>query len=295
MRIRPLLTASFATWIGVGALGGCDTMSSDFSAFTESFSPPTPQEAAQWAADPNDRENARRGTMLLANAPWGGAPAYLQMYRLYAEDALDPLVRAAALQALGRHGEASDAALVAKSLSSPFRQTRLAAAKALQRLHDPLVSDTIWSRLVDVNEDTDVRTELAIALAQYPTPAVFQALVSALSQRDLAVNVAAVDSLRTLTGMEYAIDEDAWLAFYVSTPTPFANARIPLYPTFVRAIDTWDRLLFWAPVTFENPDVPTGVKAFGTRRTHAAGSTSEPQTAPVVPPATIAPSTGTGP
>ena len=71
--------------------------------------------------------------------------------------------------------------LVAKSLPSPFRQVRLAAAKALQRLHDPAVADSMWTRMIDPNEDSDVRAEIAIALGQYPTPAVFNALVAALS------------------------------------------------------------------------------------------------------------------
>ncbi len=246
-------------------LAGCDTIQSDFSQLADSFTPPTPAEAAQWAADPNDSENARRGTVLLANAPWGGAEPYLRMYRLYAEDATDPLVRAASLQALGRHGAGSDAALVATNLASPFRQVRLAAARALQRLHDPAVADTIWSRLIDASEDPDVRTELAIALGQYPTPAVFQALVAALSQRELAVNVAAVDSLRTLTGETIGIDESAWLAYYVSTPAPFAGERTYIYPVFTRGLDIWDDLLFWAPVEFESPGTPAGAKPFGGR------------------------------
>ncbi len=253
--------------LALATLGGCDTIQSDFSQFVDSFSQPTPAEAAQWAADPNDRENARRGTVLLANAPWGGALPYLRLYRLYAEEAPDPLVRAAALQALGRHGDASDAVLVAKSLESPFRQVRLAAAKSLQRLHDPVVADSIWPRLIDATEDPDVRTELAIALGQYQTPAVFQALVAALSQRELAVNIAALDSLRTLTGANLGLDEDAWLRLYASTATPFAGGRIYLYPTFVRRLDIWDRLIFWMPAVFEDPDVPEGLRVMGPRRT----------------------------
>lgn len=263
-----------ALLVALAAVAGCDTISSDFSTFADSFTPPTPQEAAQWAADPNDAENARRGTILLANAPWGGATPYLRMYRLYAEDSPDPLVRAAALQALGRHGAPEDAALVAKNLTSPFRQVRLAAAKALQRLHDPAVADAIWPRLVDAAEDADVRTELAIALGQYPTPAVFNALVAALSQRELAVNAAAVDALRTLTGKVHAIDETAWLTSFVSSPEPFAGARTYLYPTFTRELDVWDHLLFWAPVEFEQPDVPIGMKALGIRRTSDGASAS---------------------
>jgi len=200
------------------------------------------------------------------------------MYRLYAEDSLEPLVRAAALQALGRHGDPSDATLVAKNLESPFRQVRLAAAKSLQRLHDPAVADTLWPRLVDRAEDSDVRTEVAIALGQYPTPAVFQALVAALSQRELAVNVAAVDSLRSLTGQNFGVEEEAWLGYYSSTSAPFASGRVYVYPTFVRQLDIWDHMIFWMPTVFESPDVPVGLKAMGARRTEEAAPVGNPTT-----------------
>ncbi len=296
MRILAALTSSIACIMTLLTAVGCDTISSDFSQFSQSFAPPSPAEAARWAADPNDRENARRGTILLANAPWGGTEAYVKMYRLYAQDALDPLVRAAALQALGRHGDPEDAQLVAKSLTSPFRQARLAAAKALQRLHDPAVADLLWTRLVDVNEESDVRIEIAIALGQYPTPAVFNALVAALSQRELAVNIAAVDALRMLTGQDIGIDEDGWLTYMATAKDPLLNSPTYLYPTFVRELDIWDTLVFWDPVVFESPDVPIGMKVFGVKRTSAlsgenAQDTSDsavPALAPTVAP-TVAP------
>jgi HEAT repeat protein len=258
--------AAFLTFASLG-LAGCDTISSDLDQLSESFSQPTPVEAARWAADPNDRENARRGTVLLANAPWGGAEVYLKLYRLYAAEAPDPLVRAAAIQALGRHGEEADAPLVARNLASPFRQVKLAAAKSLQRLHDPAVADMLWPRLVDDGEDADIRTEIAIALGQYPTPAVFNALVAALSQRELAVNLAAVDSLRAITGQKLGLSEDAWLAYAAGSREPFVKEPLYLYPAFTRDLGFWDRVVFWAPVEFETPDVPIGMKAFGVRRT----------------------------
>lgn len=147
---------------------------------------------------------------------------------------------------------------------------RLAAAKALQRLHDPAVADTLWTRLVERAEDSDVRTEIAIALGQYPTPAVFQALVAALSQRELAVNVAALDSLRTLTGRNFGLEEDEWLGYYASTSAPFSTGRTYLYPTFVRELDMWDHLIFWMPTVFESPNTPVGLKVLGARRTDDA-------------------------
>lgn len=243
-------------------------MSSDFQAFTETFNPPTPLEAATWAVDTNDAENQRRGIALLASAPWGGAEPYKKLYRMYLEENADPLVKAFAIRALGRHGDADDAKLVAKQLDSTYRIVRLEAAMALQRLHDPTVADAIWKRMVLESEDGDIRTELAIACGQYPSDAVFQALVSALDQRELAVNWAALDSLQSLTGQDQGLDSAAWLTWRASTNAPFRQEEAFLYPTFRRNRDWLDYVLFWVPLTFEDPSLPQGVTLTGTRRTY---------------------------
>ena len=240
-------------------LSACDTASSDFASFTESFSPPTPKQAGQWAVDQYDAENQRRGTLLLANAPWGGTSVYTAMYRLYIEENTDPLVRAAALEAIGRHGEASDAELVAKQLKDKSIQVRMAAAKALQRLHDPKVTTVICSRLIDEGEESSVRVELAIALGQYPSDDAFQALAATLDARELAVNMAALDSLHLLTGKDFGLDRPLWLSWYRSTKTPFKGQSVYLYPTFWRSKGFWDHIIFWAPLVFEKPGVPAGM------------------------------------
>ncbi len=249
-------------------LPACDTMSSDFASFFETFNPPTPAQAAEWAVDTNDPENQRRGVALLASAPWGGAAPYVKLYRLYVEENTDPLVKSFALRALGRHGDAADAVLVSQQLSSPFKNVRLEAAKALQRLHDPSVADVMWQRLVDENEEEEVRVELAIGLGQYPTDAVFQALVLGVDQRELAINLACLDSLQTLTGKDFAFDKAKWLAWRESTTSPFLNDERYLYPTFIRSKMFMDYLLFWVPLTFEEPGVPVGTKLSGPRRTY---------------------------
>ncbi len=235
-------------------------MSSDFSAFSASFMPPSPAEAAAWAADSTDPENQRRGTLLLASAPWGGSSVYLDLYRLYVAEAQDPLVRAAAIEALGRHGDPADAGIIAKQLASPFRQVKLASAKALQRLHAPAIADEIWPVLIRETEDSDIRVELAIALAQYPTASVFQALVTALDHPELAVNVAASDSLTTMTAMDFGGSRNDWLEWSTSTEQLFKQDLAYCYPVFVRDEDAWDDLMFWNPVVFEVPDLPAGLE-----------------------------------
>jgi hypothetical protein len=251
--------AAFAWLALLAPLAGCDSLQSDVDSFFSDLSPPTPAQAAAWASDLNDPENQRRGLSLLSNAPWGGDEPYVRLYRLYVDEPTDPLVKATAVQALGRWGDSKDAAKIADFLASPASLVRLSAAKALQRLHDPAVTDRIWIRLVDENEDALVRVELAIALAQYPSDRTFQALCLALDARELVVNLAAADSLRILTGQDFGLDRRTWLAWYASTAKPFASEEVFLYPTFTRKITFLDRLAFWKSYVFETPAPPRGM------------------------------------
>ncbi|MEC8560476.1 MAG: HEAT repeat domain-containing protein, partial [Planctomycetota bacterium] len=180
-------------------LGGCASISNDFASLGNAIFPPTGAEVGEWATDFTNPELQQRGLVLLGTAPWAGTEQYQQLYRSCIEGPWDPLVKAAAIKALGSHGDPDDALLIASELENEYPYVRTEAAKSLQRLHDPRVQDTLWQRLV-VEEDQGVQIELAIALGQYPSDAVFQALVLELENRELAVNLAAADSLRCLTG-----------------------------------------------------------------------------------------------
>ncbi len=264
-------------------VNACDTISSDLDAFTETFNPPTPAQAAAWAVDTTNPENQRRGIALLASAPWGGAQPYQQLYRLYVEEPTDPLVKSFALRAIGRHGDATDAPLVAKQLESPFRLVRLEAAKALQRLHDPTVADPMWKKLVDQTEESEIRAELAVALGQYPTDAVFQALIAALDHRELAVNLAALDSLQTMTGQDFGLNQSAWIAWRAqsggtaSAAAVFRTDERYLYPVFRRPKGVMDYILFWVPLSFEDPGLPIGTPSTGVRRTYEGEEQPSPE------------------
>jgi hypothetical protein len=254
-----------ATLSGLLTLGlmlgsvGCDTASSDWANFTQTFSPPTPGEAARWAFDPYDSENQRRGITLLGGTDWANTESYLALYRDSVRERRDPLVKAAAIDALSRHGEPSDAEIFAQCLKDKSPQVRLAAAKGLQRIHNPVVTSAMCSRLIDEGEEASVRTELAIALGQYPSDDVFQALAASLDARELSVNLAALDSLHLLTRQDFGLDRPLWLSWYRSTKTPFRKELRYLFPTFQRSKGFWDYVVFWSPLVFERPGVPVGM------------------------------------
>jgi hypothetical protein len=288
-RARLVLVHAAATTATVSlllSLTACDTIGSDFQSMGDVLMPPSPQEAAQWAVDTTDPENMRRGITLLGNSTFGGVDAYVKLYRFYAEDMRDPLVQAAAIQALGRFGRVEDASLLAKRLDSPFIPVRLASAIALQRIHSGAVVEAMWRKLLDENEDPEVRIELAIGLGQYAQDDVFQALATSLDQSELAVNLASLDSLRAITGNDLGLSRIRWLSWYGATPVAkrFLAHSAYLYPTYQRHLGFWDYLVFWAIPKWDSPGLPVGIAGTGARDTHEAAAPPDATDPPKVPP-----------
>lgn len=254
--------------LGIVALPGCDTFKQDMGGFMENLVPPKPVVAAEWMLDPYDAENRRRGTTLIAHSPGGGAEPNVRLYRDRVENETNALVLAISIRALARHGAPEDAPLIASRLNHPAMQVRWEAAKGLQRLHNPAVIEPIWKKLIDENEDADVRAELATALGQYPTEDAFQSLVSVLDARELVVNERARQSLKTMTAQDFGLDRGAWLAWRRSVQNPFTPENTYVYPTYRRKLSWLDNLnLFW-PITFENPGPPAGLLPAGARSTY---------------------------
>ena len=249
-------------------LGACDTFSSDITSFFDTFNPPSPVQAAEWALDPYDAENRRRGTTLLQAAPWGGSEPYVKMYRDRVEVETDPQVLAISIRALGRWGTPADAVLIARRLEDRSSQVRWEAAKALQRLHNVDVIEPLAQALLNEEQGDDARTAAAIALGQYPTDRSFQALAAALDARELSVNYAAEWSLTLLTDEQFGLDRRAWLAWYAAAPKPFAGEEQFLYPVYRRKLDILDYLAFWALPTWETPGIPVGMPGNESRTTY---------------------------
>ena len=250
----------------MAALSGCgeqDTTGMPGESIFEFWAPPTPAEAVAWAVDPYDADKRFRGLLLLANAPWGGEPPYVQMYRLATTD-VDPGVQAMALRALAMHGSVEDAALAVERLGSSNRLVRWEAARALQRFYAPEAAVPLLGRLdPEVEEEPQVRAAAARALGQYAEPRVVQGLIRALNDRQLVVNEQARVSLRTLTGEDFGTDGRAWLQWTRAQENMFAGRGVYEYPVFHRDKTVVEMLMFWFQPPNEVAGRPIGAPAPG--------------------------------
>lgn len=259
---------SAAGLLAVACVAGCQTISQDMGEIGDSIVPKTPQVAARMMVDPYDPDNRRKGTVLIANSPFGGADAYVAMYRDRVVNESNPLVKAASITALGRYGKPSDAPAIAECLADDNEVVRWEAAKALQRLHNPAVATDLLKVMRTRNEHRDVRIAAAIALGQYKQDRVFQGLVWALDVRELAINAASAESLTVLTGQEFGFDANAWLQWYNATDAPFHGGKEYKYPTYRRDESFLEKLAFWSNKAYEEPASPAGLTSESTRRTY---------------------------
>ncbi|MCH8823403.1 MAG: HEAT repeat domain-containing protein [Planctomycetes bacterium] len=267
MRFCSMLLVSSAFAMCVFS-SGCSTIGDDLDALTSDLVAKTPFEAAEMMIDPHDPDRRRRGTVLISNAPFGGGDKYLSIYRDKVRNERNPLALAAALTALGRHGQTDDAILIAILLEHENIQVRWEAAKALQRIHNPIAVPPLLKTLAKDDEHSDVRVAAAIALGQYPEDRVFHGLISALDFRELEINIAARRSLKILTSQSFGLIVSDWYQWYESAQDPFADRKEYLYPTYQRD-ETWiERLTFWSTPSFEKPAPPVGSLSESKRKTY---------------------------
>ncbi|MFM9956472.1 MAG: HEAT repeat domain-containing protein [Phycisphaerales bacterium] len=275
---RSVVTAMvFAASVG-GLLGvmacasGCQSrgkQAQQSTSILQVFAPPTPEEASRWAIDPFNADKRARGTLLLANAPWGGEDVYVRLYREQIKDTYrdpkkdpDPLVRAVAVRALAMHGSPDDVPAILELLKSDEKYLRWECARALQRLHNPVAVKPLTDRLNAKNEaEASVREASASALGQYAERASFDALVAALYDRDLAVSSAARRSLATITGRDLGEDVRPWVAFSKESADVFAGRKTYEYPIFQRDPDWLEYIVPMLAPPNEKPGVPVGLPA----------------------------------
>jgi len=231
--------------MGLALLSGCQVSPDSFFAPAfEAFVTPTPTAAARDAFNVYDADKRARSVALINASPFGGEAPYLRLYRLLIDDH-DATVRATCAMALGYHGQADDTAYLIPLLGDESSFVRWQAARALQKLHhldcvEPLIE------VATEDQDVDVRLDAAFALGQYPQPAVFDALVTALNDRDYGVVHAAAHSLFILTGQKMEPDPGLWLAWADGHRRTLFDQQQPYgYFPYVQPRGTWDKMQFW--------------------------------------------------
>lgn len=230
------------------------------------FAPPTPEEAARMATDEFDADRRYRGTRLLSTAPFAGEPPYIALFVDNADDA-DAGVRAVSMRALANHGRPEHARVLIRGLGDTDRLVRWEAARGLQRLHSPEAVDPLLAMLGEAKEpDAAVRTEVATALGQYAEPRVVEALIAALDDPNLSVNLATQASLRTLTGQDLGADPRPWVEWHRSAgASAFAGRSVFTYPAFSRKRKWFEYLPFVPPPPNEPSLPPAGLPPFAPR------------------------------
>ena len=112
-------------------------------------------------------------------------------------------------RALGSFGVPIAAAGLQAASEDSESAVRIAACDAWTRRRGPEAVAAL-SALLKNDSDVDVRLAASAALATFPPDVASQHLSQVLQDRDPAVQVAAMDALRTATGLELGNDINQW-------------------------------------------------------------------------------------
>lgn len=264
------LSAGFGICLAL-LLTGCSGDSPVTSVFKD-LMPPTPKQAASDLFNPYDPDARRKALALIQASPFGGEEVYVRTYRTLVSDE-DSTVRAAAIRALGLHGQVKDAELIVPKLDDKIDYVRWEAARALQKIHNPVAIAPLMKRMrLSVEEHADVRQACAYALGQYAEQRVFQALVGALTETDFGVINAARLSLVTLTGEDLGNDGGKWLAWSKERQDLFANQREYTWMPFDKPASFLDTVQFWKEKKVPQPQTPIGKDDEGKPSENKAGT-----------------------
>ncbi len=179
---------------------------------------PSPQQQVAMAFDPDNADNRRKGITLLARKDWGLQEPYLKGYAglLAADD--HPLVRCAAVRALGKAGDPKYFKDIVEAMSDESPAVRWDAAVAVDQIlpavreagGDPNLALRPLLNHATKDPSVDVRTASAKALGHFRERDAVQALVDCLDAAEMGLRYQAHLSLVELTGQDHGYDAAKW-------------------------------------------------------------------------------------
>ena len=188
-----------------GGEGGNVTLNS----MAQKFSGPAPSQLVAWAFDPNDPDRRRQGVVGLSSKDWGLKEPYLKGYATLLKTDKDPLVRAAAVRALGRAQDPNYAPDITRALMDTDVTVRQDAATALDKVHDDNSATPLRNRAIS-DVDQDVRANSCRALRHHRDMAVVRTLVDCLSDKAFSVRYQAHGSLVEIVAKDLGYDPRDW-------------------------------------------------------------------------------------
>jgi len=188
-----------------GGEGGNVTLNS----MVQKLSGPAPSQLVAWAFDPNDPDRRRQGVVGLSSKDWGLKEPYLKGYAALLKTDKDPLVRAAAVRALGRAQDPNYAPDITRALMDTDVTVRQDAATALDKVHDDNSATSLRNRAIS-DVDQDVRANSCRALRHHRDIAVVRTLVDCLSDKAFSVRYQAHESLVEIVGKDLGYDPRDW-------------------------------------------------------------------------------------
>ena len=172
--------------------------------------PMAPQEYAAMMTDPDNPDRRRKGIEGLAKKSWGRQEPYLKAYSLILGTDTSPLVRSAAVRALGAAEDVTYLPSIVKALQRDANASvRWDAACALDTVRGEAAIGPLCNR-AKTDSSVDVRISAIRALRHYRDPRVKAALIERLSSENFSVRYQAHESLVTVTGRDYGYDAEKW-------------------------------------------------------------------------------------
>ncbi len=211
--------------------GGCQVAQPDdpspLSALIQKLFPESSQQKRQKLMarlGSPDADLRREGVLMLGEGEAAGWKATPEILAIMAIGDTEPQVRAASVGVLFRIGEKERLPdVLAKASQDVSALVRLESVAGLSQGGDDS-SRNLLLNLLNRDTESEIRGRAAEALGNYPNRRAVQALIAALDDDDFGVIYHAQQSLRKLTGKDFADDARLWNEWFISTKEPFAES-----------------------------------------------------------------------